>query len=235
MALGTVLVVEDDAAIRRGLVDALKFASYATREAADGAAGLDAALTLEVDLVLLDVLMPKVDGFTVLREIRKAKPALPVIMLTAKGEEADRVRGLREGADDYVVKPFSPRELLARVEAVLRRSAERPGNVRKLALGGRSIDLDRREVVLPTGERQALSQRESELIAYLANNRGRAISRDELLQRVWGLDPRGVQTRTVDMAVARLREALADDPDEPKVILTVRGKGYMLSADASAA
>lgn len=235
MPQGTVLVVEDDAAIRRGLVDALKFASYATREAPDGAAGLDAALTLDVDLVLLDVLMPKMDGFTMLRELRKAKPALPVIILTAKGEEQDRVRGLRDGADDYVVKPFSATELLARVEAVLRRSAERPGNVKKLALGGRTIDMDRREVLLPSGERQSLSQRESELIAYLANNRGRAISRDELLQRVWGLDPRGVQTRTVDMAVARLREALADDPEEPQVILTVRGKGYMLSADASAA
>ena len=127
MALARILVVEDDAAIRRGLVDALKFASYEALEAADGQAGLASALGAEVDLVLLDVLMPKMDGFTVLKELRKAKPALPVIVLTAKGEEQDRVRGLKEGADDYVVKPFSATELLARVEAVLRRSAERPG------------------------------------------------------------------------------------------------------------
>ncbi len=232
MPLGTVLVVEDDAAIRRGLCDALKFAGYATREAPDGRAGLDAALSLEVDLVLLDILMPKLDGFAVLREVRRAKPGLPVIILTAKGEEQDRVRGLRDGADDYVVKPFSAMELLARVEAVLRRSAERPRSIKRLSIAGREIDLARREVVMPDGRRAALSEREGDLLAYLATNPGRAITRDELLSRVWGLDPRGVHTRTVDMAVARVREVLGDDPTNPRVIVTVRAKGYMLAAEA---
>ena len=229
MPLGTVLVIEDDAPIRRGLTDALAFAGYATLEAGDGRAGLDAALTCSVDLVLLDVLMPKMDGFGVLTELRKAKPSLPVIMLTAKGEEQDRVRGLKAGADDYVVKPFSATELLARVEAVLRRSPERPTDVRTLEIGGRRIDLERREVTLPDGTRETLSEREGETLAYLARNPGRAISRDELLSRVWELDPRGVHTRTVDMTMARLREALRDDPADPRVIVTVRAKGYMLA------
>jgi DNA-binding response OmpR family regulator len=233
--LGRVLVVEDDGAIRRGLLDALTFSGYTTLEAGDGKSGLDLALGSEVDLVLLDILMPKLDGFGVLREVRRAKPTLPVIVLTAKGEEADRVRGLRGGADDYVVKPFSVKELLARVEAVLRRSAERPVGVKNLRLAGRTIDLERREVTLAGGERVQLSEREAGLLLYLATNPGRAVSRDELLERVWGLDPRGVQTRTVDMAVARVREALGDDSQDPKVIVTVRAKGYMLAAGETAA
>jgi len=233
MSLGTVLVVEDDAAIRRGLVDMLRFAGYDAREASDGQAGLDSALTSQVDLVLLDILMPRLDGFGVLRELRRARQTLPVIMLTARGEEEDKVRGLKEGADDYIVKPFGAAELLARVQAVLRRSPERPVALRRLTVAGRTVDFERREAILADGTRHALSEREAELLAYLASSRGRAVSRDELLSRVWGLDPRGVQTRTVDMTVARLRELLGDDPDEPRVIVTVRAKGYMLGADAT--
>jgi DNA-binding response OmpR family regulator len=175
--------------------------------------------------------MPKLDGFGVLIQLRAAKPTIPVIMLTAKGEEADRIRGLKGGADDYVVKPFSASELLARVEAVLRRSAERPRARSNATVAGRTIDLERREVIHTDGTRELLSQRESDVLAYLLTNPGRAVSRDELLQRVWGLDPRGVQTRTVDMAVARLREVLRDDPAEPRVIITVRAKGYMLASE----
>jgi two-component system, OmpR family, alkaline phosphatase synthesis response regulator PhoP len=230
MTLANVLIVEDDPAIRRGLADALKFQGYSVREAADGKLGLDAAMATDIDLILLDILMPKMDGFTVLAELRKTKPQVPVIIMTARGEEPDRIKGLRDGADDYVVKPFSLAELLARVQAVLRRSAERPVAVSKLTIAGRTIDLNRREVTLADGRRVPLSQREAEVLAYLAANGGRAISRDELLERVWGLDPRGVQTRTVDMAVARLREALDDDPTDPRVIETVRAKGYMLAA-----
>jgi DNA-binding response OmpR family regulator len=235
MPLGTVLVVEDDAAIRRGVVDALKFSGYSVREAADGKSGLDAAAGdggAGVDLVLLDILMPKMDGVAVLTELRKSRPALPVIFLTALGQEEDRVRGLKSGADDYIVKPFSIGELLARVEAVLRRSPERPSNQPRLDIAGRAIDLARREIVID-GQREVLSQREAELLEYLAGHRGRAIGREELLLRVWGIDPRGMTTRTVDMAVARLRTALRDDPDDPKVILTVRGKGYMMAAEAT--
>jgi len=234
VTLAKVLVVEDDAAIRRGLVDALRFAGYAPIEAADGRAGLDAALGSGCDLVLLDLLMPRLDGLAVLRELRLARPALPVIILTAKGEERDRVEGLRAGADDYVVKPFSATELLARVEAVLRRSAERPRPVPRLTVAGRAIDFERREVTHADGDRVTLTEREAETIAYLVANRGRAVSRDELLSRVWGLDPRGMQTRTVDMTIARLREALRDDPANPAVVVTVRAKGYMLSAEGVA-
>lgn len=230
MALGTVLVVEDDEPIRVGIVDALELHGYAVLEAPDGAKGLQRAIADDVDLVLLDIMMPRMDGLTMLGEVRRVKPGLPVIMLTARGEESDRVRGLRAGADDYVVKPFSATELLARVEAVLRRSAERPQGVGRLVVGGLTIDFERRELTRTGGVREAIPEREAELLRYLASNRGRAISRDELLSRVWGLDPRGMQTRTVDMAVARLREQLGDDPGNPRVIVTVRGKGYMLAA-----
>lgn len=229
MALGRVLVVEDDGAIRRGLVDLLRVSGYAPLEAPDGQAGLELAVSVEIDLVLLDILMPRLDGWGVLREIRRTRPSLPVIMLTAKGEEGDRVRGLHDGADDYVVKPFSPKELLARVEAVLRRSPERPRAVARATIAGRVIDFERREVTLPDGTREVLSERESEVLSYLVANRGRAIARDELLSRVWGLDPRGVQTRTVDMTIARLREVLRDDSANPAVIVTVRQRGYMLA------
>jgi two-component system, OmpR family, alkaline phosphatase synthesis response regulator PhoP len=224
-----ILVVEDDAPIRRGIADALRFSGYDAVEAADGAAGLQAALTAEIDLVLLDVLMPKKDGFAVLKEVRAARPSMPVIMLTAKGEEADRVRGLREGSDDYVVKPFSATELLARVDAVLRRSPERPQQTESIQIAGRTIDLNRREVLFTDGTRATLSEREAQTLGHLIRNRGRAISRDELLRAVWGLDPRGVQTRTVDMTVARLRELLRDGPLSPRVIVTLRSKGYMLA------
>lgn len=231
MPLATLLVVEDDPAIRRGLVDALRFGGYAVREAADGAAGLEAAAGEGTDLVLLDVLMPKMDGFAVLRELRRIRPSLPVIMLTARGQEQDRVAGLKGGADDYVVKPFSIAELTARIEAVLRRSAERPTGLPTLSIAGRTIDFERREITHADGAREVLAQREAEVLAYLATNRGRAIGREELLSRVWGVDPRGVATRTVDMAVARLRVQLRDDPDDPRVIQTVRGKGYMLAGE----
>jgi two-component system alkaline phosphatase synthesis response regulator PhoP len=231
--LARILVVEDDAAIRRGVVDALGFGGYDVVEAADGEAGLRAADGAEIDLALLDILMPKMDGMALLQALRAQRPALPVIFLTARGEEEDRVRGLRLGADDYVVKPFGARELLARVEAVLRRSAERPQAVHTIQVAGRTVDFERRELRFD-GVRITLSEREAELLCYLARNPGRAISREELLQRVWGVDPRGVHTRTVDMAVARLREQLRDDPTSPSVVLTVRGKGYMLAQDGQA-
>lgn len=234
MSLGQLLVVEDDEAIRRGVVDALTFAGYAVDEAPDGPQGLDAACSGRYDLVLLDILMPTMDGLEVLDQLRRVKPTLPVIFLTARGEEADKVAGLRLGADDYVVKPFGPAELMARVEAVLRRSAERPRTVQTLTIAGRTIDFERREVRHDDDQRTALSEREAEVLHYLATNRGRAVSRDELLARVWGIDPRGVQSRTVDMTIARLREHLRDDSASPSVIVTVRARGYMLAADEPA-
>jgi DNA-binding response OmpR family regulator len=224
-----ILVIEDDSAIRRGLVDALRFAGYEVMEAGRGDEGLALALRASLDLMLLDLILPGRAGFEILEATRRAQPTLPIIILTARGEEFDRVKGLRLGADDYVVKPFSVRELLARVEAVLRRSPERPSRVNTIRLPNGMVDLARREVRLSNGPRHELSEREVELLRYLATNAGRAISRDEILRRVWRLEPRRLETRTIDMHIAHLREKLSDDPNNPKVIMTVRGKGYMLT------
>jgi DNA-binding response OmpR family regulator len=228
----SILVVEDDAAIRRGIVDALTFSKYEVVECGDGEAGLERALGGGFDLLLLDVMLPGIDGFEVLRALRRERSPLPVILITARGAEDDRVEGLRGGADDYVVKPFSARELLARVEAVLRRAPQRPAAIRGVVSDGIKVDLERREARLADETAVPLSEKEAELITYLAVHPDRAISRDELLQRVWGLDPRGVTTRTIDMHIARLREKLGDDPNAPSFVTTVRGKGYMLSRQA---
>jgi DNA-binding response OmpR family regulator len=225
-----VLVVEDDPAIRRGVVAALVFAGYDVLEAADGPRGLVLAETAEVDLVLLDVVLPGTDGLEILRRVRESRPTRPVILLTARAAEDDRVGGLAAGADDYVVKPFSVRELLARVEAVLRRSPERPRPVAVIACDGLVVDFARREIRHADGDRVELSEKEAELAAYLAAHAGRAISREELLRRVWRLDPRGVTTRTIDMHVMRLREKLRDDTTAPRRVLTVRGQGYAWAA-----
>ncbi len=230
----TVLVVEDDAAIRRGIVDALKFAGYAVIACGCGQEGQDTALQAQLDLVVLDVMLPKVSGTSILAAIRRARPSLPVILVTARGAEQDRVHGLQAGADDYVVKPFSSKELLARVQAVLRRSAERPSDVGRISIAGRAIDFDRREIERPDRSRVLLSAKEAELLRYLVQNRGRAIARAELLERVWGLPAGGdAGTRAIDMHIVNLRDKLADPPERPAVVLTVRGKGYMLAAEAS--
>ena len=227
MSRPRILIVEDDAAIRQGVVDALEFEGYATLQAADGLKGQDMAVKCACDLVLLDLVLPGNDGLDILREVRATRPTLAVVILTARGEESDRVKGLRLGADDYVVKPFSVKELLARVQAVLRRSPERPTDVQRIEVPGGVADLARHEVHLDDGSRQELTEREAELLRYLAANPGRVISREEILARVWRMNPTGVETRTIDMHIARLREKLHDDPADPKVILTVRGKGYL--------
>jgi len=229
VAQTTILVVEDDAAIRRGLCDALAFAGYAVGECARGDEAVERALATSPDLLLLDVVLPGKDGFEILRELRVSHPQLPVILLTARGAEDDRVRGLKLGADDYVVKPFSASELLARVEAVLRRSAERPRGLRTLRLGDRTIDLELGEIALSGGEKRHLSSLESSILRYLAAHRGRPIGRRELLQRVWGGNSREMETRAIDMHVRRLREKLESDPAQPKLLLTVRARGYMLA------
>src|SRR5262245_4214331 len=229
-----ILVIEDDSAIRQGIVDALKFAGYETLQASDGNAGLSQAIRATFDLLLLDLILPGHSGFEILQEMRRTRPTLPIIILTARGEEADRVQGLRLGADDYVVKPFSVRELLARVEAVLRRSPERPNDVSKIPLPAGVADLARCEVRFNNGKRTDLSEREVELLRYLASNAGRALSRDELLLRVWRINPKRIETRTIDMHIANLREKLHDDPEQPHVLLTVRGKGYMFALPSEA-
>lgn len=225
-----ILTIEDDAAIRRGIVDALDFAGYRVIEAGDGNEGLEQAIRSDYDLLLLDLVLPGKSGLEILRELRIARPIVPVIILSARGEENDRVQGLRMGADDYVVKPFSVKELLARMEAVLRLTPERPSDLEQAEFPGGVADFARRELSFADGSRTELSEREVELLRYLVINAGRAIDRDELLSNVWRISPRGASTRTIDMHIARLREKLRDDSAQPAIVLTVRGKGYMYSS-----
>lgn len=230
----TILVVEDDSAIRRGVTDALSFSGYEVLWAADAASGLKKALEATYQLLLLDLVLPNGSGFDILEALRAKRPGQPVIVLSAKGEENDRVRGLRLGADDYVVKPFSVRELLARVEAVLRRAPEREAVSEDWAYEGGTVDFGRREVRRGNGAgtdaREELSEREIELLRYLLSNAGRAVAREELLRHVWRLDPRSIETRTIDMHIANLRAKLGDTTSPPRVLVTVRGKGYMLAS-----
>ena len=164
-----------------------------------------------------------------LKALRRERPGTPVIILSARGEENDRVRGLRLGADDYVVKPFSVRELLARVEAVLRRAPERQPVSETLTLTSATIDFGQSVARFENGESAELSERERDVLRYLALNRGRPVSREELLQRVWHIDNQQTETRTVDMHIANLRHKLRDDAESPRVIVTIRGKGYQLT------
>jgi DNA-binding response OmpR family regulator len=239
MTRATILTIEDDPAIRRGIVDALTYSGYHVLESADGHAGLEIATTAAYDLLLLDLALPGVPGLEILQQLRKIRPTQPVIVLTAKGDESDRVKGLKNGADDYVVKPFSIKELLARVEAVLRRTPERPSNIAIAQFAGGAIDFERREIRFShssddQADRVELSEKEIELVQYLVNNSGRAISREEILSSVWRLSPQGISTRTIDMHIARLREKLRDNKDKPSTLLTVRGKGYMWANDRGA-
>ncbi|MFH1748806.1 MAG: response regulator transcription factor [Planctomycetota bacterium] len=226
MARRKILVIEDDHAIRRGVVDALRVAGYDTLEAERADTGLDLALHREYDLLLLDLVLPRGDGLEILRMVRAARPTTPVIILTARGEEHDRLAGFQLGADDYVIKPFSVKELLARVTAVLRRSPERPLDMPEVSFAGGVANLSSGEISFDDGEQTTLSEREGELLRYLAVNSGRAVSRDEILSRVWRVDPQGIETRTIDMHVARLREKLRDHSGQPRIVVTVRGKGY---------
>jgi DNA-binding response OmpR family regulator len=229
MSLPHIVVVEDEPAIRRGVTDALRISGYTVSEVADGDTGLEAALRRDAGLVLLDLLLPRRDGLEVLSELRKSRPNLPVIILTARGSEDDRVRGLKMGADDYVVKPFSARELIARVEAVLRRASTRSAAITGAKLGKAMLDLQRREVHWPGGGRGELSETEASILAYLLAHKDRTVTRDDLLVSVWGIPPHGLETRAVDMHIARLRAKLRDPSGKPtpEAVVTVRARGYM--------
>lgn len=222
----TILVIEDDAAIRRGVVDALEFAGHDVLQAGDGNAGLRLALDAHYQLLLLDLMLPGLSGFDILATLRDRRPGQAVIILSARGEEADRVRGLRMGADDYVVKPFSVREMLARVDAVLRRSTERPAGLATWAFPGGRVDFVRREVVFDDGARDELAGREADLLHYLVSANGRPVPREELLRQVWQVDPHRIETRTVEMHIAHLRAKLRDR--DQSLLHTLRGKGYVV-------
>ncbi|WP_424313508.1 response regulator transcription factor [Haloferula sp.] len=217
-------MIEDDAAVRRGVVDALEYAGYRTLEAGDGDEGLRMALGASYRLLLLDLVMPGRDGFSILAELKKKRAGQPVIILSARGEEHDRVRGLELGADDYVMKPFSVRELLARVEAVLRRTCERAAPEDKRMIPGGEVDFSEGRIAFEDGVEEALSEREGELLRYLLEAKGRVVSRDEILRHVWGLDPAKTETRTLDMHIMHLRSKLRDKAQD--FLVTVRGKGW---------
>lgn len=222
-----VLVVEDDATLRLGLVKTLRSAGFRVVTAATGLEGFDAATAERPDLVLLDVMLPGMNGFEVCEELRRIDPDLPIIMLTAKGEEQDKVRGLKLGADDYVVKPFGVEELLARVAAALRRKRMAETTTQRIEIGVVSIDFAAHRV-LRDGEPVELTALEMSLLRYFVKNEGVLLPRQRILDAVWGSDYFGTD-RTVDNFINRLRTKLEVDPKEPRYIVTVRGAGYRFS------
>ncbi len=235
MSPRTILTIEDDPAIRRGIVDALAYAGYRVLQAGTVTHGRQQALNETYSLLLLDIVLPDGNGLDLLADLRESRATQPVILLTARGDESDRVRGLKMGADDYVVKPFSVKELMARIEAVLRRSPEPMSDLQPLEIPGKGIvDFAAAEFRRDDGTRCELSPREVQLVTYLVRHAGRAVSREEILQQVWGIDSRGVTTRTIDMHVARLREKLRDSGEAPETIVTVRGRGYLWREPATA-
>ena len=219
-----ILIVEDEPNMVAGLRDNFEFEGYQVVTAPDGVAGLERALSEMPDLVILDVMMPRMSGLEVCKQLKAKRPSTPIIMLTARGQEVDKVVGLELGADDYVTKPFSIRELLARVKAVLRRAQNTPKNGDRYMFGDVEVNL-RSCQVSRKGKALDFSSKEFELLKYFLSHSGEAISRDRLLEEVWGYD-RFPTTRTVDAHIVRLRQKLEPKPDNPHFILTVHGVGY---------
>ncbi len=222
-----VLIVEDDADLALGLRHNLEFEGYRVLHAADGARGLETAVKEKPDLVILDVMLPKMDGLEVCRELRARGRTMPILMLTAKSQEVDKVVGLELGADDYLTKPFGLRELLARVKALVRRAERRLAGPGEVSVGEWTVDCNRYEARSQGKSTRALSHFEAEILALLARRPGEVVSRGEILQEVWGVDA-GPTDRTVDNYVVKLRRALEPDPRNPRHIVTVHGAGYKL-------
>ena len=226
-----ILVIEDDPSILRGLQLNLGMEGYTVRSAGDGETGLQLARTEQPDLVVVDVMLPRMGGLEVLREIRQADPDLPVLILSAKGQESDKVAGLQLGADDYMVKPFGLKELLARIDALLRRRRARgqtgPDKAVKRA-GEIELDLDARRAAV-AGRALELTSREFDLLAFFVSHPDRVYSREQLMESVWGSRYFGT-ARTVDNFVARLRAHIGDDAERPRHLETVRGIGYRFNA-----
>jgi two-component system alkaline phosphatase synthesis response regulator PhoP len=219
-----ILVVEDEPNMVVGLRDNFEFEGYEVITAGDGVEGLKRALEESPDLVVLDVMMPRMSGLEVCKQLRAKRASLPIIMLTARGQEVDKVVGLELGADDYVTKPFSIRELLARVKAVLRRTAVIPKDQEQHSFGDVEVDL-RRCRVLRSGKALDVSSKEFELLKYFICHSGETLSRHRLLEDVWGYEHYPT-TRTVDTHLVRLRQKLEPNPEEPQYFLTVHGTGY---------
>ena len=224
-----ILVVEDEAAIRTGLIDVFVFHGYDAEGVADGHDGLRKALSGTFDLILLDVMLPGINGFDICNRVRERDRDLPIIMLTAKNEDADVIQGLSLGADDYVAKPFSVAQLVLRAQAVLRRSRVGMEQADVLRVGDVEIDMRNRSG-RRGDETLAFTRRELEILQYLLAHEDRPVPREELLAKVWGYaKDLGIETRTVDIHVAKLRRKIEHDPAEPRHLLTVRGAGYRLS------
>ncbi|MBC7474815.1 MAG: response regulator [Candidatus Sericytochromatia bacterium] len=226
MSKGKILVADDEVSIRQIVEARLKMAGYEVVTAADGAEAVELVKSEQPSLIVLDIMMPKMDGLQVCREVRK-NLTTPIIMLTAKGDVIDRIQALELGADDYVVKPFSPRELEARIKAVLRRIVTDGSKQSTIKVDTLSIDTGKRQVL--RGEQKIkLTEMEFNLLELLASNPGRAYSRSEILHQVWGYRINQYSdTRVVDVHVSRLRSKLEKDPSDPELILTARGTGYM--------
>lgn len=220
----TILLIEDEPNLVSGLTDALEHHGYRVLAAGDGENGLELALSGSPDLILLDLMLPRIDGLEVCRELRSRGLQTPVIMLTAKSQESDKVRGLDIGADDYVTKPFSVRELVARVRAQLRRQSGENTRPDRIRIGSAAVDF-KRYVVEQDDVRHDLTDREVALLRLFLDHPHEVISRDRLLDDVWGLSAYPT-TRTVDTFVYRLRQKLEQDPQNPEHLLTVRGAGY---------
>ena len=221
-----ILIIEDELPMRRGLEDCLSAEGYRVFSAADGESGLQRALAEQPDLILLDVMMPKLDGFAVAAELRRLGRVTPILMLTAKGQVEDRVNGLDAGADDYLVKPFSIEELLARVRALLRRTQKNGQAVNKLSFGDITVDLARQTAM--RGKRELhLTPKEFAMLRLMAATPGEPVSRERFLDAVWGYGAFPT-TRTVDNHVASLRRKLEKNPDDPRWLKTVHGVGYKL-------
>ena len=223
-ASAKILVVEDEPNMVAGLRDNFEFEGYQVITARDGVEGLQRALDESPDLVVLDVMMPRMSGLEVCKQLRAKRGSIPIIMLTARGQEVDKVVGLELGADDYVTKPFSIRELLARVKAVLRRTSVLPKDQDRRSFGEVEVDL-RKCRVLKSGQVIDISSKEFELLKYFIVHSGETLSRDRLLEDVWGYDNYPT-TRTVDTHLVRLRQKLEPNPDQPQYFLTVHGTGY---------
>ncbi len=219
-----ILIIEDEPNMVAGLRDNFEYEGYQVAAAFDGAEGLDRALRDTPDLILLDVMMPKMSGLDVCKQLKVKRPGIPIIMLTARGQEVDKVVGLELGADDYVTKPFSIRELIARTKAVLRRASKSNGHAERFGFSDVSVDLKACRVTR-RGRPVEVSAKEFELLKYFISHSGETLSRERLLTDVWGYE-HSPTTRTVDTHIVRLRQKLEPDPEQPHFFLTVHGVGY---------
>lgn len=226
--MAKILVVEDELKMQSGLKDNLEFEGYDVKAVDNGKDGLNELLNNSYDLVVLDVMLPQMSGFDVLKYARQKGVATPVIMLTAKGEEVDKVVGLELGADDYVTKPFSLRELIARVKAVLRRNEGRVSSATMMKLNGVEVDFATYNAN-KRGEALTMTPKEFEILKFLWDHRNTVVTRDQLLTNVWGYDE-SISTRTVDNFILKLRQKIEDDPAHPRHIITIHGTGYKLIA-----